>query len=56
MYFMGVYGVRFFYLGKKIVGNGLVVGYVYYVLFIVNYKLEYLLFKVKGLVFWIMEG
>ncbi|ABG52168.1 NADH dehydrogenase I subunit N [Trichodesmium erythraeum IMS101] len=56
MYLTGVHGVRPPHLGKKTVGNGPAVGYVYYVPPIVNYKLEHLPPKAKGLVLWIMEG
>ena len=37
-------------------GNSAAVGYVYYVPPIVNYKLEHLPPKAKGLVLWIIEG
>ena len=56
MYLTGVHGVRPPHLGKKTVGNGAAVGYVYYVPPIVSYKLEHLPPKAKGLVLWIIEG
>lgn len=56
MYLTGVHGIRPPHLGKKTVGNSAAVGYVYYVPPIVNYKLEHLPPKAKGLVLWIIEG
>ena len=56
MYLTGVHGVRPPHLGKKTVGNGAAVGYVYYLPPIVNYRLEQLPPKAKGLVLWILEG
>lgn len=55
-YLTGVHGVRPPHLGKKSVGQGAAVGYVYYVPPIVNYNLEQLPPKSKGLVLWIIEG
>lgn len=55
-YLTGVHGVRPPHLGKKSVGQGAAVGYVYYVPPIVNYQLEQLSPKSKGLVVWIIEG
>ena len=55
-YLTGVHGVRPPHLGKKSVGQGAAVGYVYYVPPIVNYQLEELSPKSKGLVVWIIEG
>lgn len=55
-YLTGVHGVRPPHLGKKSVGQGAAVGYVYYVPPIVNYQLEHLSPKSKGLVVWIIEG
>lgn len=43
-------------LDKKSTGSGAAVGYVYYVPPIVNYQLEQLPPKSKGLVLWIIEG
>lgn len=56
MYLTGVHGVRPPHLGKKTVGNGAAVGYVYYVPPVLNYRLEKLSSKAKGLVLWIIEG
>lgn len=56
MYLTGVHGVRPPHLGKKTVGNGAAVGYVYYVQPILTYRLENLPPKAKGLVLWIIEG
>ncbi|MCL2923359.1 MAG: NAD(P)H-quinone oxidoreductase subunit N [Trichodesmium sp. MAG_R04] len=56
MYLTGVHGIRPPHLGKKTVGNSAAVGYVYYVPPIVNYNLEHLPPKAKGLVLWIIEG
>ncbi|MBD2429680.1 MULTISPECIES: NAD(P)H-quinone oxidoreductase subunit N [Fischerella] len=55
-YLTGVHGVRPPHLGKKSTGSGAAVGYVYYVPPIVNYQLEQLPPKSKGLVLWIIEG
>ena len=56
MYLTGVHGVRPPHLGKKSLGSGAAVGFVYYVPPIVNYQLEQLPPKSKGLVLWIIEG
>ncbi|MCL1471287.1 NAD(P)H-quinone oxidoreductase subunit N [Argonema antarcticum] len=56
MYLTGVHGVRPPHLGKKSLGSGAAVGDVYYVPPIVNYQLEQLPPKSKGLVLWIIEG
>ncbi|MGB3508371.1 MAG: NAD(P)H-quinone oxidoreductase subunit N [Microcoleaceae cyanobacterium] len=56
MYLTGVHGVRPPHLGKKTVGNGAAVGDVYYIPPIVNYRLEHLPPKSKGLILWIIEG
>lgn len=56
MYLTGVHGVRPPHLGKKSLGSGAAVGYVYYVPPIVNTQLEQLPPKSKGLVLWIIEG
>ncbi|WP_413166624.1 NAD(P)H-quinone oxidoreductase subunit N [Capilliphycus salinus ALCB114379] len=55
-YLTGVHGVRPPHLGKKSSGNDAAVGNVYYVPPIVNYQLEQLPAKSKGLVLWIIEG
>ncbi|MBD2363964.1 MULTISPECIES: NAD(P)H-quinone oxidoreductase subunit N [unclassified Anabaena] len=55
-YLTGVHGVRPPHLGKKSSGNGAAVGNVYYLPPIVNYQLEQLPPKSKGLVLWIIEG
>lgn len=56
MYLTGVHGVRPPHLGKKSLGSGAAVGYVYYVPPIVNTQLEQLPPKSKGLLLWIIEG
>ena len=55
-YLTGVHGVRPPHLGKKNIGKTSAVGEVYYVPPIVNYQLEHLPAKSKGLVLWIIEG
>ena len=55
-YLTGVHGVRPPHLGKKSTGSGAAVGSVYYVPPILNYNLEQLPPKSKGLVLWIIEG
>ncbi|MBD0343245.1 MAG: NAD(P)H-quinone oxidoreductase subunit N [Coleofasciculus sp. Co-bin14] len=55
-YLTGVHGVRPPHLGKKDTGKGAAVGEVYYVPPIVNFQLEHLPPKSKGLVLWIIEG
>jgi NAD(P)H-quinone oxidoreductase subunit N len=55
-YLTGVHGVRPPHLGKKSSGSGAAVGYIYYVPPIINYQLEQLPPKSKGLVLWIIEG
>jgi NAD(P)H-quinone oxidoreductase subunit N len=55
-YLTGVHGVRPPHLGKKSTGSGAAVGYRYYVPPIVNYQIEQLPPKSKGLVLWIIEG
>lgn len=55
-YLTGVHGVRPPHLGKKSLGSGAAVGYVYYVPPIVTLELEHLPPKSKGLVLWILEG
>ncbi len=55
-YLTSVHGVRPPHLGKKSIGQGAAVGYVYYVPPIVTYQLEQLPPKSKGLVLWIIEG
>lgn len=55
-YLTQVHGIRPPHLGKKDIGQGAAVGYVYYVPPLVNYQLEQLPPKSKGLVLWIIEG
>jgi NAD(P)H-quinone oxidoreductase subunit N len=55
-YLTGIHGVRPPHLGKKDVGQGAAVGYVYYVPPIVNSQLEQMPPKSKGLVLWIIDG
>jgi len=55
-YLTGVHGVRPPHLGKKDIGKASAVGAVYYVPPIVNYQLENLSPKSKGLALWIIEG
>ncbi len=55
-YLTGIHGVRPPHLGKKSIGQGAAVGYVYYLPPIVSYQLEQLPPKSKGLVLWIIEG
>lgn len=55
-YLTEVHGIRPPHLGKKSSGQGAAVGYVYYAPPIVNYHLQQLSPKAKGLVLWIMEG
>jgi len=55
-YLTAIHGVRPAHLGKKDIGQGAAVGYVYYVPPIVTYNLEKLPPKSKGLVLWIIEG
>lgn len=55
-YLTGIHGIRPPHLGKKSVGQGAAVGYVYYLPPLVNYQLEQLPPGSKGLVLWIIEG
>ncbi|NER46548.1 MAG: NAD(P)H-quinone oxidoreductase subunit N [Symploca sp. SIO1A3] len=55
-YLTGVHGVRPPHLGKKNIGKASAVGEVYYIPPIVNYQLENLPPKSKGLALWIIEG
>lgn len=55
-YLTGVHGVRPPHLGKKTIGNTAAVGEVQYIPPIMNYQLEQLSPKSKGLVLWIIEG
>lgn len=55
-YLTQVHGIRPPHLGKKDIGQGAAVGYVYYVPPLVNYQLEQLPPNSKGLVLWIIEG
>lgn len=56
MYLTGVHGVRPPHLGKKSLGSGAAVGYVYYVPPIVQTQLEQLPPKSKGLLLWLIDG
>jgi len=56
MYLTGVHGVRPPHLGKKSTSAGAAVGYTYYIPPIVNYQLEQLPPKSKGLLLWVIEG
>lgn len=56
MYLTGVHGVRPPHLGKKSLGSGAAVGYVYYLPPILSTQLENLPPKSKGLLLWIVEG
>ncbi len=55
-YLTGIHGVRPPHLGKKSTGSGAAVGSTYYLPPIVNYQLEQLPPKSKGLLLWIIEG
>ncbi len=55
-YLTQVHGVRPPHLGKKSTESGAAVGDRYYIPPIVNYQLEVLPPKAKGLVLWIIEG
>jgi NAD(P)H-quinone oxidoreductase subunit N len=55
-YLMEVHGVRPPHLGKKTIGQEAAVGDIYYIPPIVNYQLEALPPKAKGLVLWLIEG
>lgn len=55
-YLTGVHGVRPPHLGKKDIGKGAAVGEVHYLPPVVNYQLEHLPPKSKGLVLWIIDG
>jgi NAD(P)H-quinone oxidoreductase subunit N len=55
-YLTDVHGVRPAHLGKKTVGQTAAVGYRYFIPPIVNYRLEHLGPKAKGLVLWLIEG
>ena len=55
-YLTDVHGVRPAHLGKKTIGQSAAVGYRYYIPPIVNYRLESLSAKSKGLVLWLIEG
>ncbi|HEY9636119.1 MAG TPA: NAD(P)H-quinone oxidoreductase subunit N [Coleofasciculaceae cyanobacterium] len=55
-YLTGVHGVRPPHLGKKDMGKGAAVGEIYFIPPVVNYQLEHLPPKSKGLVLWILEG
>jgi NAD(P)H-quinone oxidoreductase subunit N len=55
-YLTDVHGVRPAHLGKKTVGQSAAVGYRYYIPPVINYRLENLPGKSKGLVLWLIEG
>jgi NAD(P)H-quinone oxidoreductase subunit N len=55
-YLTDVHGVRPPHLGKKTVGQSAAVGYTYFVPPIINYRLEAMPPKSKGLVLWLLEG
>lgn len=55
-YLTDVHGVRPPHLGKKTTGQNGAVGYRYYVPPVINYRLETLPAKAKGLVLWLIEG
>jgi NAD(P)H-quinone oxidoreductase subunit N len=55
-YLMGIHGVRPAHLGKKTIGQGAMVGEIYYVPPIALTQLENLPPNSKGLVLWIIEG
>jgi NAD(P)H-quinone oxidoreductase subunit N len=56
MYLTGVHGVRPPHLGKKSTGSGAAVGSTYFIPPIIQYQLEQLPAKSKGLLLWIIEG
>lgn len=55
-YLTDVHGVRPAHLGKKTIGQSAAVGYRDYIPPILNYRLENLTAKAKGLVLWLIEG
>lgn len=55
-YLTDVHGVRPPHLGKKTTGQSAAVGYRYFVPPILNYRLENLPAKSKGLLLWLIEG
>ena len=55
-YLTGVHGVRPPHLGKKTTGNEACVGYRYFIPPILDYNLEHLPPKSKGLALWLLEG
>lgn len=55
-YLTGVHGVRPPHLGKKTVGLGASVGYVYYAVPVLTTRLEQISSRSKGLVLWLLEG
>ncbi|MGF1520892.1 MAG: NAD(P)H-quinone oxidoreductase subunit N [Leptolyngbyaceae cyanobacterium] len=55
-YLTDIHGVRPAHLGKKTIGQSAAVGYRHYIPPIVNYRLESLSAKAKGLVLWLIEG
>lgn len=55
-YLTRVHGVRPPHLGKKTTGSSAAVGDIYYLPPMINYQLEQLPPKSKGLLLWIIEG
>ncbi|MEM9003808.1 MAG: NAD(P)H-quinone oxidoreductase subunit N [Cyanobacteria bacterium P01_F01_bin.86] len=55
-YLTDIHGVRPAHLGKKTIGQSAAVGYRYYIPPIINYRLENMSAKAKGLVLWLIEG
>ena len=55
-YLTDIHGVRPAHLGKKTIGQSAAVGYRYYIPPILNYRLENMPAKAKGLVLWLIEG
>lgn len=55
-YLTRIHGVRPPHLGKKNIGQDAAVGPIYYIPPMINYQLENLPAKAKGLVMWILEG
>lgn len=55
-YLTDIHGVRPAHLGKKTIGQSAAVGYRYYIPPVINYRLQNLSPKAKGLVLWLIEG
>jgi NAD(P)H-quinone oxidoreductase subunit N len=55
-YLTDIHGVRPAHLGKKTIGQSAAVGDRYYIPPVLNYRLENLPEKSKGLVLWLIEG